>query len=88
MSDFDGLCHTFDHFLKIFSGGVVLKICRVVGNEKPLQVACKSFVFGLQSGCKLSFTGGVFGIVGRIEWIVVGGFRHSGRAFRAPIGQH
>ena len=28
-------------------------------NEKPLQVVCKGFVFGLQSGCKL-----VLGIAG------------------------
>ena len=28
-------------------------------NEKPLQVVCKGFVFGLQSGCKV-----VLGIAG------------------------
>ncbi len=58
--------------------------CRVVGelgfcfgaaeNEKPLQAVCKGFVFWLQSGCKLSFSGGVFAVVGRSEWIIwVGG---------------
>ena len=43
-------------------------------NEKPLHVVCKGFVFGLQSGCKLSFAGGVFGVVGGGERVVrVGG---------------
>ena len=39
-----------------------------------MQVVCKGFVWGLQSGCRLSFSGGVFGVVGRSEWVVgVGG---------------
>ena len=43
-------------------------------NEKPLQSGCKGFVCELQSGCRLSFSGGVFGVVGRSEWIIwVGG---------------
>ena len=43
-------------------------------NEKPLQVVCKGFVFRLQSGCRLSFSCGVFGVVGGVEGIVrVGG---------------
>ena len=50
------------------------KNCRAAENEKPLQVVCKGFVFGLQSGCRLSFSGGVFAVVGRAEWIIgVGG---------------
>ena len=39
-------------------------------NEKPLQSVCKGFVFRLQSGCKLSLSGGMFAIVGRAERII------------------
>ena len=81
MPSFEGLCHTFDHFLEFFLlRGVVhhalggSKFFGAAGNEKPLQTVCKGFVFGLQSGCRLSFSGGVFGVVGGGEWVVgVGG---------------
>lgn len=43
---------------------------RAAENEKPLQVVCKGFIFGLQFGCMLSLSGGVFGVVGRVEWII------------------
>ena len=43
-------------------------------NEKPLQSGCKGFVWELQSGCRLSFAGSVFGVVGGVERVVgVGG---------------
>ena len=50
--------------------GFGLYLFCAAGNKKPLQVVCKGFVLGLQSGCRLSLSGGVFGVVGGGERVV------------------